>query len=151
QHFDLTPHIRYERGIEQHIAKSDLNHEYPSLIQTFFDTHTHDGVFAQDDARIKYDEMVRLRDLGANMPLGRPYTEDEIMAQAEIDEMLSSRDKTIDEGKEEQKREIDLLRRVVMSDERMSQSLGWSDMAGSDRLWPGLAGYDRVWPGFGWL
>nr|GEU33969.1 Ty3/gypsy retrotransposon protein [Tanacetum cinerariifolium] len=47
-------------------------------------------------------------------------------SQTEIDEMLSSRDKTIDEGKKEQKqkkREIDLLRRVVMTDERMSQRL----------------------------
>ncbi|GJY53654.1 hypothetical protein Tco_0445318, partial [Tanacetum coccineum] len=42
----------------------------------------------------------------------------------EIDEMLSSRDKTIDEGKEEakrQKQELELLTRVVMSDEQMSQ------------------------------
>ncbi|GJR18268.1 hypothetical protein Tco_0966795 [Tanacetum coccineum] len=141
---------------DQHM-ESDLNHEYQSLIQTFFDTHTYDGVFAQDDARIKYEEMVRLRDLGANTPLGRPYIEEEIMTQVrggkqrgyipgvgkvlaekgktaifsdlprgtysqeEIDEMLSSRDKTIDEGKEEAKRELELLRRVVMSDEQMSQ------------------------------
>ncbi|GKC81673.1 hypothetical protein Tco_1137390, partial [Tanacetum coccineum] len=79
------------------------------------------------------DEIVRLKELGANKPLGRPYTKEEIMAcvrgdkqrgnilgvgrvlaergksaifadlprgtysQADIDEMLSSRDKTINE------------------------------------------------------
>nr|GEX67555.1 auxilin-like protein [Tanacetum cinerariifolium] len=44
----------------------------------------------------------------------------------EIDEMLASRDKTIDEAKEEAKRtrrELELLRRVVRSDDRMSQLL----------------------------
>ncbi|GJZ33914.1 hypothetical protein Tco_0579350 [Tanacetum coccineum] len=77
--------------------------------------------------------MLRLRDLGANTPSGVPYTKEEILALVRkgkqrghilgIDEMLASRDKTIDEAKEEAKRtkrELSLLRRVVMSDNRMS-------------------------------
>ncbi|GJW12135.1 hypothetical protein Tco_1577962 [Tanacetum coccineum] len=73
------------------------------------------------------EEMLRLRDSGANTPLGVPYTEEEILAlprgtytNAEIDEMLTSRDKMIDEPKEEAKRtrpELELLRRVVTSDD----------------------------------
>nr|GEX84401.1 hypothetical protein [Tanacetum cinerariifolium] len=45
---------------------------------------------------------------------------------AEIDDMLASSDKELDATKEDakrQKREIDLLRRVVMSDDQMSQLL----------------------------
>ncbi|GKA03847.1 hypothetical protein Tco_0676628 [Tanacetum coccineum] len=50
--------------------ESSKTREYPSLIQTYFDTHTVDGVFAQDEARLQYEEMLRLRDLGANTPTG---------------------------------------------------------------------------------
>ncbi|GJY18727.1 copia protein [Tanacetum coccineum] len=111
QHFDLTPHMRSKLWDPGQHMKSDPNHEYPSLIQTFFDSYTHDVVFAQDDARIKYTAIF------ADLPRGT-------YSKEEIDEMLSSRDKTIDEGKEEakrQKRELELLTRVVMSDEQMSQ------------------------------
>nr|GEV93799.1 hypothetical protein [Tanacetum cinerariifolium] len=103
--------------------ESDPNHEYPSLIQTFIDTHTHDGVFAQDDARIKYalhrgDNGPGYRGQAAGHILGvgrvlsgRGKTTIFVdlprgmYSQEEIDEMLSSRDKTIDEGKEEAKRQ----------------------------------------------
>ncbi|GJZ68763.1 hypothetical protein Tco_0632313 [Tanacetum coccineum] len=34
----------------------------------------------QDEARVQYEEMLRLGDLGANMPTGVPYTEDQIMS-----------------------------------------------------------------------
>nr|GEZ62060.1 hypothetical protein [Tanacetum cinerariifolium] len=54
--------------------------EYPSLIQTYFDTHSVDGVFLQDEERLLYEEMLRLKDLGPNTSLGVPYTKDEIMA-----------------------------------------------------------------------
>nr|GEW32099.1 hypothetical protein [Tanacetum cinerariifolium] len=43
--------------------------EYPSLIHTFFLTHTVGG-----------DEMLRVQSLGSNTLTGVPYTEDEIMA-----------------------------------------------------------------------
>nr|GEW86680.1 hypothetical protein [Tanacetum cinerariifolium] len=53
----------------------------PDLLRyTYFDTHTVDGVFAQDEAQIHYEEMLRLGDLGANTSMGMPYTEDQIMA-----------------------------------------------------------------------
>ncbi|GKA70308.1 hypothetical protein Tco_0776372, partial [Tanacetum coccineum] len=32
--------------------------EYPSLIQTFFDTHTDGGKFAQDEAGVQYVSIV---------------------------------------------------------------------------------------------
>ncbi|GJT79302.1 hypothetical protein Tco_1053644 [Tanacetum coccineum] len=77
--------------------------------------------------------MLRPRDLGSNTPLGVSYTEEEILflprgmyIDAEIDKMLSSGDKMIDEAKEEAKRtrrELELLRRVVRFDDQMSQLL----------------------------
>ncbi|GJU13175.1 copia protein [Tanacetum coccineum] len=120
--------------------------EYPSLIQTFFDTHTYGGEFLQDEAR---EEMLRLRDLGANTPMGVPYTEDQIMAMVRkgkqqgyilgVGRVLAEQgwdaisinepqgtytDTDVDELKEEAKRtrrELELLRRVVRCDDRMSQ------------------------------
>ncbi|PWA82869.1 hypothetical protein CTI12_AA173260 [Artemisia annua] len=44
--------------------------QYPSLIQSFYDTHCDEDV----------EEMVRLRDLGANTPDGVAYTEEQILA-----------------------------------------------------------------------
>ncbi|GJR24514.1 hypothetical protein Tco_0973041 [Tanacetum coccineum] len=65
--------------------ESSNTQEYPSLIQTYYDTHTVDGVWLQDEARLQYEEMLRLRDLGPNTPTGVPYTgakdtHDQIMA-----------------------------------------------------------------------
>ncbi|GJS78054.1 hypothetical protein Tco_0727935, partial [Tanacetum coccineum] len=54
--------------------------EYPSLIHTFFLTHTVGGVFLNPEDKALYDEMVRLQGLGSNIETGVPYTEDEIMA-----------------------------------------------------------------------
>ncbi|GKC00706.1 hypothetical protein Tco_0986842, partial [Tanacetum coccineum] len=53
--------------------QSFATQEYPSLIQTFFDTHTVSGVFLWDDDRRLYEEMLRLQGLGT-------YTDDQIMA-----------------------------------------------------------------------
>ncbi|GJT04861.1 hypothetical protein Tco_0839323 [Tanacetum coccineum] len=52
---------------------SSATQEYPSLIQTFFDTHTIGGVFLRDEDRRLYKEMLRLQGLGT-------YTDDQIMA-----------------------------------------------------------------------
>ncbi|GJT24081.1 hypothetical protein Tco_0894018 [Tanacetum coccineum] len=60
--------------------ESSETREYPSQIQTYFDTHTVDGVFLRDEERLLYEEMLRLKDLGSNMPTGMPYTDDKIMA-----------------------------------------------------------------------
>ncbi|GJZ73614.1 hypothetical protein Tco_0637760 [Tanacetum coccineum] len=54
--------------------------EYPSLINTFFVTHTVGGVFVWDEGRALYDEMLWLQRLGSNTETGVPYTEEEIMA-----------------------------------------------------------------------
>ncbi|GJZ50265.1 hypothetical protein Tco_0604455 [Tanacetum coccineum] len=56
--------------------------EYPSLIHTFFVTHTINGVFTRDEDRAIYEEMLRLQALGSNTPSGVPYTEEEINALA---------------------------------------------------------------------
>ncbi|GJT32410.1 putative reverse transcriptase domain-containing protein [Tanacetum coccineum] len=60
--------------------ESSKTREYPSLIQTYFDTHNVDGIYLWDEERLLYEEMPRLKDLGPNTPTGMPYTEDEIMA-----------------------------------------------------------------------
>ncbi|GJT44990.1 hypothetical protein Tco_0953705 [Tanacetum coccineum] len=60
--------------------ESSSTREYPSLIHTFFVTHTVGGVFVWDEDRALYDEMLRLQRLGSNTETGVPYTEEEIMA-----------------------------------------------------------------------
>ncbi|GKD71204.1 hypothetical protein Tco_1325294, partial [Tanacetum coccineum] len=61
---------------------SSETREYPSLIDTFFVTHTVNGVFIRDEDRAIYEEMVRLRALGSNTESGVPYTDEEINAMA---------------------------------------------------------------------
>ncbi|GJX36061.1 hypothetical protein Tco_0247618 [Tanacetum coccineum] len=59
---------------------SSATREYPSLIYTFFLTHTVNGVFLNPEDKVLYDELLRLQGLGSNTETGVPYTEDEIMA-----------------------------------------------------------------------
>nr|GEZ65415.1 hypothetical protein [Tanacetum cinerariifolium] len=53
--------------------ETSATREYPSLIHTFFLTHTVGGVFLNPGNKALYG-------LGSNTPMGVPYTEDEIMA-----------------------------------------------------------------------
>ncbi|GJV78960.1 S-adenosyl-L-methionine-dependent methyltransferases superfamily protein [Tanacetum coccineum] len=69
------PNIGATRWME-----TSATREYPSLIHTFFLTHTVGGVFLNPEDKALYDEMLRLQGLGSNTPTGVPYTEDEIMA-----------------------------------------------------------------------
>nr|GEU37084.1 hypothetical protein [Tanacetum cinerariifolium] len=62
--------------------ESSATREYPSLIHTFFVTHTVIGVFTRDEDRAIYEEMLRLQALGSNTPSGVPYTEEDINALA---------------------------------------------------------------------
>ncbi|GKA90792.1 hypothetical protein Tco_0812662 [Tanacetum coccineum] len=60
--------------------ESSATREYPSLIHTFFLTHTIGGVFLNPEDKALYDEMLRLQGLGSNTSICVPYTEDKIMA-----------------------------------------------------------------------
>nr|GEZ18741.1 hypothetical protein [Tanacetum cinerariifolium] len=60
--------------------ETSATREYPSLIHTFFLTHTVAGVFLNPEDKALYDEMLRLQDLGSNTLTGVHYTKDEIMA-----------------------------------------------------------------------
>ncbi|GJR74500.1 hypothetical protein Tco_0086865 [Tanacetum coccineum] len=74
------PYLFYGYGVLVfRTMQADENHEYPSLISSFYDTHTHEGVWAQESARLQYEEMIKLRDLGANTPTEVPYTEEQIL------------------------------------------------------------------------
>ncbi|GJZ64313.1 hypothetical protein Tco_0620734 [Tanacetum coccineum] len=53
--------------------ESSATQEYPSLIQTYFDTNTVNGVFLRNEEQLLYEEMLRLQGLGT-------YTNDQIMA-----------------------------------------------------------------------
>ncbi|GJR17965.1 retrotransposon protein, putative, ty3-gypsy subclass [Tanacetum coccineum] len=66
--------------LRDQMMESSSTREYPSLIHTFFVTHTVGGVFVRDEDRALYDEMLRLQRLGSNTETGVPYTEEEIMA-----------------------------------------------------------------------
>ncbi|GJZ73313.1 ankyrin repeat-containing protein [Tanacetum coccineum] len=60
--------------------ESSATREYPSLIHTFFLTHTVNGILLNPEDKALYEEMLRLQGLGSNTKTGMPYTEDEIMA-----------------------------------------------------------------------
>nr|GEY60662.1 S-adenosyl-L-methionine-dependent methyltransferases superfamily protein [Tanacetum cinerariifolium] len=72
--------IRPEHPSHIFEMETSATREYPSLIHTFFLTHTVGGVFLNPEDKALYDEMLRLWGLGSNTPTGVPYTEDEIMA-----------------------------------------------------------------------
>ncbi|GJV25348.1 hypothetical protein Tco_1378043 [Tanacetum coccineum] len=72
--------IRQSRPSHISEMKSSATREYPSLIHTFFLTHTVNGVFLNPEDKVLYDEMLRLQGLGSNTETSVPYTEDEIMA-----------------------------------------------------------------------
>ncbi|GJZ94452.1 hypothetical protein Tco_0666655 [Tanacetum coccineum] len=65
---------------KQNKMESSTTREYPSLIHTFFLTHTVNGVFLNPEDKALYDEMMRLQGVGSNTETGVPYTEDEIIA-----------------------------------------------------------------------
>ncbi|GJW64884.1 hypothetical protein Tco_0116768 [Tanacetum coccineum] len=65
---------------ETYDMESSATREYPSLINTFFVTHTVNGVFTRDEDRPIYEEMLRLQALGSKTPSGVPYTDEEINA-----------------------------------------------------------------------
>ncbi|GJW33227.1 transposon protein, mutator sub-class [Tanacetum coccineum] len=65
--------IRRERPSHISEIQSSATREYPSLIHTFFLTHTIGDVFLNPEDKALYG-------LGSNTPSGVPYTEDEIMA-----------------------------------------------------------------------
>nr|GEV53651.1 hypothetical protein [Tanacetum cinerariifolium] len=62
------------------LMETSATREYPSLIHTFFLTHTVGGVLLNLKDKALYDEILRLHGLGSNTPTGVPYTENEIMA-----------------------------------------------------------------------
>ncbi|GKB50398.1 hypothetical protein Tco_0901151 [Tanacetum coccineum] len=125
--------------------ESSKTREYPSLIQTYYDTHTVDGVFLRDEERLLYEEMLRLQGLGANTQKGVPYTDDEIMTIVRqgkqwghlpgVGRVLAGQGRdvleprcthiaNVDELKKtnkQLKKEIDMIMKVVRSDDRMSQ------------------------------
>ncbi|GKA48880.1 hypothetical protein Tco_0741838 [Tanacetum coccineum] len=76
-------HMTCERlrpDVPTYISETSATREYPSLIHTFFLTHTVGDVFLNPEDKVLYDEMLRLQGLGSNTPMGVPYIEDEIMA-----------------------------------------------------------------------
>nr|GEY26333.1 hypothetical protein [Tanacetum cinerariifolium] len=68
--------------LRDQMMESSSTRKYPSLIHTFFVTHTINWVFTRDEDRAIYEEMLRLQALGSNTPSGVPYTEEEINALA---------------------------------------------------------------------
>nr|GEY10811.1 RNA-directed DNA polymerase, eukaryota, reverse transcriptase zinc-binding domain protein [Tanacetum cinerariifolium] len=62
--------------------ESSATREYPSLIHTFFVTHTVGGVFTRDEDQAIYEEMLRLQGLGSNTLSRCTYTEEEINSLA---------------------------------------------------------------------
>ncbi|GKB07792.1 hypothetical protein Tco_0836076 [Tanacetum coccineum] len=53
------------------LIETSATRECPSLIYTFFLTHTVGGVFLNPEDKALYDEMLRLQGLGSNTPTGQ--------------------------------------------------------------------------------
>ncbi|GKE33604.1 hypothetical protein Tco_1452926 [Tanacetum coccineum] len=132
--------------------ESSETREYSSLIQTFFDTHTDDGEFTQDEARVQYvrgDDptegsrrqyadgyaLHRGQDNGHDLKrqasghipgVGRVFAGQDRDAISTNEPRGAYTDADVDEIKEDNKRlrkELAMLRTVVTSDDRMSQLL----------------------------
>nr|GEZ54734.1 hypothetical protein [Tanacetum cinerariifolium] len=73
EHGRMPTRSRSLAALRDQMMKSSATREYPSLIQTFFQTHTIGRGFLQDEDRALYG-------LGSNTETDVPYTEDEIMA-----------------------------------------------------------------------
>ncbi|GJU76790.1 hypothetical protein Tco_1273860 [Tanacetum coccineum] len=129
--------------------QSSDTREYPSLIQTYFQTHNVDGVFLREKELLLY-EMLRLQGLGSNTPIGVPYTDDEIMtivrggkqrghilgvgrvlARQGMDVIILPEPRCthtadVDELKKinkQLKKQMDMIMKVFRSDDKMSQFL----------------------------
>ncbi|GJW06833.1 hypothetical protein Tco_1569256 [Tanacetum coccineum] len=64
----ITPGSRSLTRLRDQMMESSATREYPSLIRTFFVTHTVNGAFTRDEDRAIYEEMLRLQALGSNSP-----------------------------------------------------------------------------------
>nr|GEZ13877.1 hypothetical protein [Tanacetum cinerariifolium] len=92
--------------------------EYPSLIHTFFLTHTVGGVFLNPEDKALYDEMLRLQGLGCNTPTGVPYTEDEIM-----DIVREGKQRGLKKREKLLTKQVNMFMRLFRSDDKFSQML----------------------------
>ncbi|GJV67451.1 hypothetical protein Tco_1482960 [Tanacetum coccineum] len=137
-----------------HLLSSEIcsseTREYPSLIQTYYDTHTVDSVFLRDEERLLYEERLRLHGLGSNTSTAVSYTDDQIMAIVrqgkqrghipDVGRVLEGRGRDVlmspeprsmhtadvDELKrtnKQLKKHMDMIMKVVRSDDKMSQLL----------------------------
>ncbi|GKB96488.1 hypothetical protein Tco_0982625 [Tanacetum coccineum] len=122
------------------IMESSVTQEYPSLIHTFFVTHTVNGVFTRDEDRAIYEEMLRLQALGFNTPSGVPYTDEEINALARkgkqrghlpgVGRVLPGR-----------ATDVKMMMRLFRSDDKFSQMLDQFESSPEFRGASGSGGY----------
>ncbi|GJU79754.1 RNA-directed DNA polymerase, eukaryota [Tanacetum coccineum] len=105
--------------------ESSKTREYPSLIQTNYDTHTVDGVWLQDEARLQYVRG------DAETQGSRPQYANGVLAVhgrliISINEPRCTHTADVNEVKAENKqvrKELNILMKVVRSDDKMSQLL----------------------------
>ncbi|GJW56256.1 putative reverse transcriptase domain-containing protein [Tanacetum coccineum] len=108
--------------LRDEMMESSETREYLSLIDTFFVTHTINGVFIRDEDRAIYEEMLRQRALGSNTESGVPYTDEEINALARkgkqrghlpgVGRVLPGR-----------ARDVNLMMKLFRNDDKFSQML----------------------------
>ncbi|GJS29929.1 patatin-like protein 2 [Tanacetum coccineum] len=100
--------------------ESSQTREYPSLIQTYFDTHTVDGVFLRDEERRLYGKQ-----RGHISGVGRVLA-GRGMDVLDVLEPRCNHTSDVNELKrnnKQLKKQMDMIMKVVRSDEKMSQLL----------------------------
>ncbi|GKB57262.1 hypothetical protein Tco_0913448 [Tanacetum coccineum] len=108
--------------------ESSATQEYPSLIETYFDTHTVDGVFLRDEERLLYanhGHCLPGQAAGDIPGVGRVLAgrgrdvlvslEPRCTHTADVDELKRTN--------KQLKKQMDMIMKVVRSDEKMSQLL----------------------------
>nr|GEU91411.1 hypothetical protein [Tanacetum cinerariifolium] len=90
--------------------------EYPSLIHTFFLTHTVGGVFLNPEDKALYDEMLMLQGLGSNTPSGLGHFAPASMTHSSDVAKLKKSEKRLT-------KQVKMFMRLFRSDDKFSQML----------------------------
>ncbi|GKA43463.1 hypothetical protein Tco_0736187 [Tanacetum coccineum] len=134
----FSRHVSRSLGVTRYqYFESQESHPYLILLARFYDLHTREGVWLPEEARLQYEEMLKLQGLGVDRPIEVPCTEEEIFSKAIKGNQQGygrgrQREQQLARAKEEAKayrRELDEVLGVLKTDPRMAELLSQIIMA----------------------